>query len=260
MIDLELALKLAFDISRYIADRISEVNWEEWGRPVGKNPYGTTTKLVDKIAEEAAFYIIDEYDPELNVLSEETGFLDRGYKECLILDPLDGTNNAINGIPFYGVSIAIGSKTLGDVYFGYVYNVVSADEFYAFKGRGVYWNNQKVTRPLKTDMKVIYLGKHAREIRNELGEQVNDELYSGKLRSLGAAALELALVSVGALRYYFQPAERLRVVDIAAGAFLVWENGGIVVNRFCKSLKDLPISLDVRTSVFASLEGKMLIC
>ena len=184
--------------------------------------------------------------------------MDRGYEEYLIIDPLDGTNNAVNGIPFYGVSIAIGKKTLGDVYFGYVYNIVSADEFYGFKGKGVYWNNKKVETPLETDMRVIYLGKHVKEIRDEVENFIKDELYAGRLRSLGAAALELALVSVGALEYYFQPAERLRIVDIAAGAFLVWENGGIVVNRRHESLKDLPIELGVRTSVFASLKRKIL--
>jgi len=258
MLKFDEALKIAFDISHYIADKVDELEPESWGKVVGKNVYGGNTRLVDKVAEEAAFYIIEQYDPPLNILSEERGLIDRGYGEVLILDPLDGTTNAIWGVPFYGVSIAIGKERLGDVYFGYVFNLVNSDEFYSYKGMGVYWNNVKITPKKGSEAYSLSLGKHFKESPDRIKEFVNNALYEGKLRALGAAALELSLVSVGVLKYYFQPSERLRVVDIAAGSFFVWENGGIVTNSKCESLKQLPISLDVRTSVFASLERGLL--
>jgi len=258
MLKFEEALKIAFDIAHYVADKIDELEQEDWNKVVGKNVYGSKTRLVDKVAEEAAFYMIEQHDPPLNILSEERGLVNRGYDEVLILDPLDGTTNAIWGVPFYGISIAIGKNRLGDVYFGYVFNLVNSDEFYSYKGEGVYWNNVKVVPKKGSEMHSLSLGKHFNESSEKSKEFVINALNCGKLRALGAAALELALVSVGVLRYYFQPSERLRVVDIAAGALFVWENGGIVTNSKCESLKQLPISLDVRTSVFASLERGLL--
>ena len=105
MLKFEEALKIAFDIAHYVADKIDELEQEDWNKVVGKNVYGSKTRLVDKVAEEAAFYMIEQHDPPLNILSEERGLVNRGYDEVLILDPLDGTTNAIWGVPFYGISI-----------------------------------------------------------------------------------------------------------------------------------------------------------
>ena len=60
---------------------------------------GTTTKYVDKIAEDSAVSYIEKSKIKVNILSEEAGFLDRDGKYTFVMDPIDGTRNAYRGIP-----------------------------------------------------------------------------------------------------------------------------------------------------------------
>ena len=59
-----------------------------------------------KVAEDAILEFMDQKDIQANLLSEEAGFVDRGFDEVLVIDPVDGTFNAVQGIPFFSISIA----------------------------------------------------------------------------------------------------------------------------------------------------------
>ena len=68
---------------------------------------GTPTKSIDRAAENAVLDTLRASGLGFRVLSEEIGEVLIGEKPdyFLHLDPLDGTFNAIAGIPFYSVSI-----------------------------------------------------------------------------------------------------------------------------------------------------------
>ncbi|EQD64600.1 bifunctional inositol-1 monophosphatase/fructose-1,6-bisphosphatase, partial [mine drainage metagenome] len=71
----------------------------------GMGADGTNTSVLDKVCEDIIIRRINEYDLPYNIVSEEIGFVDRGYNLNLVIDPLDGTFNAENEIPLYSMSV-----------------------------------------------------------------------------------------------------------------------------------------------------------
>ena len=85
------------------------------GEEVCMGADGTPTSQIDKVAENAALMYIQRNGIEVNILSEEIGYVDNGAEETLVMDPIDGTSNAIAGIPYYTISLAVGRSRLSDV-------------------------------------------------------------------------------------------------------------------------------------------------
>ncbi len=240
-------LKFCQKSARELRELLRE-NEEGWGERVKMGADGTPTSKVDQIAESFLINSLEEEEIEVNVLSEEIGFLDKGSNVTLVLDPIDGTTNAIWGIPFYGVSFAFGFHSLDDVFFGYVMNLATGDEYYAIKGKGSYMNGKKISPKRGSPLQGLWM--NYRVIKSsEVLERISERL-KGKARILGAASLELCLVATGALSFYYYPLERLRVVDIAAGQLIVKEVGGRVLRGDLSPLK-MNFDLKERSSVFA---------
>jgi myo-inositol-1(or 4)-monophosphatase len=64
---------------------------------LGDGADGTPTMVLDALVEEA---VLDAVAPfGINVLSEECGLVDRGSAVTLVVDPVDGTANAVAGVP-----------------------------------------------------------------------------------------------------------------------------------------------------------------
>ena len=70
------------------------------GAKVGLGYSGAPTSRLDRVAEDAILRQLEYDGADLNVLSEEAGFVDRGGSRTLIVDPVDGTYNAVRGIPW----------------------------------------------------------------------------------------------------------------------------------------------------------------
>ena len=85
---------------------------------------GTPTSRIDKMAENAVLMYLERNSVPLNVLSEEIGFVDRDGEETLVLDPIDGSNNAAAGLPNYTVSLGVGKGSLSGMRLGYIRNLV----------------------------------------------------------------------------------------------------------------------------------------
>ena len=119
---------------------------EEFDR--GKTLYmgadGSPTSAIDKTAEDAILNAVDDLDLKVNILSEEAGYIDRGYSETLVVDPVDGTHNATLGLPFYTVSLAVGKNSLQGITQAVVKNLVTGDVYTAEKGEGSRLNNKPI--------------------------------------------------------------------------------------------------------------------
>jgi len=221
------------------------------GEVLGRGADGAPSLRIDRVAERAVLDLLAKEQVRLNVLSEEAGSIDRGGEATLVLDPIDGTHNAVRGIPFYGVSIAIGRDQLVGVEEGLVRDLVSGATYYAAKGRGATLNGRTIrVRPFDPEDSVasVYLGTNAHPDSNRVASRAR------RTRSLGSAALELCLVARGAMdMYYLNSAVRaaeLRIVDMAAGTLIVREAGGRVVDLQGRDL-DLPLDLEARTNLVA---------
>lgn len=230
---------------RRVADSVAKVVRESppdsWGDVLRIGADGTPTKRVDEIAEQAILKFVEEADG-LDLLSEEAGHLARGGKRVLVVDPIDGTTNAVRGIPFYCVSLAIGTKLLSDVECGLVMNLCTGDVFQATKGGGATLNGKPVRARASAKSPVFATSSLAPE---------EVPRAPGILRSFGASALEMCLVAQGALDGYHYAKPILRVIDVAASTLIVREAGGVVLDREGKDL-DLPLSLAPRFGLTAA--------
>lgn len=228
---------------------VKEGPFERFGAVARMGADGTDTKFVDDLAERAMLRVLAENGNPWNVLSEEAGFLDFGRDRLLVADPVDGTRNTCRGIPFSCVALALGTKTLDDVDVGLVLNLATGDTFTAIKGQGARLNGRPIRcPPLDTDDTVVAttLGKEARpEALHLVTKRYN-------VRSLGAAALEMALVASGGLDFYYYGPNKLRIMDIAASTLIVREAGGFVHAIDGSGDLRMDLSLVPRTSLVAA--------
>ncbi len=197
-----------------------------------KSPNDFVTE-VDQAAEEAIIDTILTAYPGHGILAEESG-RERGAKHSdyvWIIDPLDGTTNFIHGFPYYCVSIALSFR--GKVEQAVVYDPTRNDLFIASKGRGAYLNDKRLRVSKRTRLadSIIGTGFPFRKGDNfqrylKMMEDVMP-LCAG-LRRPGAAALDLCYVAAGMYDGFFETG--LNPWDIAAGALMITEAGGLVGN------------------------------
>ncbi len=191
---------------------------------------------VDRAAEAAIIDIIRQAYPDHAVLGEESGALDaksigQGKKADYrwIIDPLDGTMNYIHGLPQYCVSIGLQHR--GAMEQGVIYDPAKNELFTASKGRGAFLDDRRIRVTKCANLKdaLVGTGFPYRELpRLDLYcRQLREMMQSASgLRRTGSAALDLAYVAAGRLDGFWELG--LAPWDVAAGALLVQEAGGLV--------------------------------
>ena len=221
------------------------------GEKVCMGADGSPTSQIDKVAENAALMYINREQIPLNILSEEVGFIDNGADETLVMDPIDGTSNAIAGIPYHTISLAVGTSSLSDMRLAYLRNPVTGDVMWAESGKGAFKNGCPihVREPNMDDLFVmIYMGNSAHADAFELAKSVKSS------RSLGCASLEMAIIAEGEADAFFMKSENytrsVRVVDIAASTLILREAGGEVYDLQGEPL-DMPFDLNHRSNFLA---------
>ena len=247
-----LAHKTVEKIFRKVRKAYSS-EFHKMGSNIGIGADGTPTKYIDKIADDAAIAIINKSDLKVNILSEESGFLDFGGEYLFVLDPIDGTRNAYRGIPFFSISLGVGKTTLSDIEYGIVKNIPTNDVFMAEKGHGAFYNKKQIgvpDIPCNEILSSITLGRNYDNLTIPLAKK-------DKVRSLGAASLEMCMVATGALDYYIVGKEYLRVTDIAASTLIVREAGGIVTDIKGEQL-EMSLDLNERTSVITACSRELI--
>jgi NAD+ kinase len=117
-----------------------------------------------------------------------------------LIDPLDGTSNAIKNIPAYGMSIAVANvpegreATLNDVQLGFVKNYANGNFYEAIKGNGAKRNGEPMTPSSETDLTKISLGGFTKSKTLSVSKLVDT---ARRMRVLGSVVLELAYVASG---------------------------------------------------------------
>ena len=156
-----------------------------------------------------------------SIICEESGSeINEDKNNFWIIDPIDGTNNFLHGIPHFSITIALKSKS--EIVSGLVYDPIKDEMFYAEKDNGAYFNNQRIKVSKKKKLENCLFGTGDSGIK-ELKFKENI-----KIRNFGSSALDLAYVAAGRLDGYFQ--KSINIWDIAAGILLVKEAGGIINN------------------------------
>ena len=188
---------------------------------------------VDQAAEEAIIDTLLTAYPGHAILAEESG-RSRGAKDSdylWIIDPLDGTTNFIHGFPVYAVSIALSFR--GQIQQAVVYDPSRNDLFYASKGKGAFLNDRRlrVSKRIRMQEALIGTGFPFRKGDNfqrymKMFEAVMTQCAG--LRRPGAASLDLCYVAAGYYDGFFETG--LSPWDVAAGALIITEAGGLIGN------------------------------
>jgi myo-inositol-1(or 4)-monophosphatase len=211
-------------------------------KALGVGAGGDKTFPIDKVAEDIIISELESSGLPLSIISEEYGLkeLNGGGKKVLI-DPIDGSKNAISGIPFYCTSIAIAEgDTIGSISTAYVVNLINGDEFHAEKNKGAFLNGERIAT--QKDGEFYLVAYEAQTPGNDISRILPLLSKSRKTRCLGATALDLAYVACGAISVFVSPSLS-RSLDFAGGWLLVREAGGVATDLEGNSLDDIEMGL-----------------
>ncbi|ASJ98609.1 MULTISPECIES: inositol-1-monophosphatase [Shewanella] len=195
----------------------------------GINDYVTN---VDKEAEAAITYQIRKSYPDHTIVGEENGENKGSNSDYIwIVDPLDGTNNFVRGIPHFAVSIAVQHKGKTEV--AVVYDPVRDELYTAVRGKGAKLNDFRLRVSKINDLSDAIVGTGFPFKAKQHSETYMKLLTStfsqcADLRRAGSAALDLAYVAAGRMDAFFEIG--LKPWDIAAGELIVREAGGTVTD------------------------------
>lgn len=251
-------------ISHEIMEEVDEVTRplvgeKKAGKTVKMGADGTPTKLIDLVAEEKVVEILESVNRPLTLVSEEIGRIEIGdgsSEVIFVVDPLDGTNNALRKIPAYGISLALAeinnsdkSMTIKDIEMGFVKNFATGDVYKAHKGFGASLNGKEIKTSSKTDIKASSIGAYIYRADMEKVDKLCKMIR--RMRILGSVSIELCYVADGTYDAFLDVRGNLRVVDVSAAKLIVDEAGGMVTNEENQPLQG-KLNVLERTSIIAS--------
>lgn len=184
---------------------------------------------VDRMAEADIIQTIQKFYPEHSILGEENGKIEGDDEYTWVIDPLDGTTNFLHGFPQFAVSIAVLHR--GKLAHAAIFDPMRQELFTASRGEGARVNNQRirVSEQRTLEHSLLATGFPFRDFAHL-------DVYMSTLKSFmqqtagirrpGSAALDLAWVAAGRVDGYWE--FKLNSWDIAAGALIVKEAGGLV--------------------------------
>src|SRR6056297_2209559 len=183
----------------------------------------------DRQAEAVIVDTILNHYPDHAILAEEGGA--RGESDHLwIIDPLDGTTNFLHGFPVFCVSV--GLQIRGRLEHGVIYDPLRQEMFTASRGEGAQLDGRRIRVTNRRDLADALIGTGFPYRRGTAGLDPYMALLkdvirtSAGVRRPGAAALDLAYVAAGRLDGFWETG--LKPWDLAAGALLIREAGGII--------------------------------
>ena len=185
----------------------------------------TPTKKIDQVAEDCILQFLDDVPLCRLLISEEAGKVTfKGEQGTIFLDPVDGTFNAVAGIPFYALSIAYAEE--GIVQQAFVRDLASGETFTAIKGTFARLNDKPIRVSPVRNLDECAMSAYGRKFDPtrvmQLGQMIR------RWRLLGASALELCYVGCGRIDGFVDLRGTLRVTDAAAGMLICTEAGGKV--------------------------------
>lgn len=262
--DKKIATDLAYEIIREVSIAIRPyAGTPEAGEKVKMGADGTPTSYIDIIAEDKVINILKNAPVLSYIISEEVGELKLGKgtkrsinlseelkrddlteeetpKFIFLVDPIDGTSNAIKEIPAYGISIAVANvpegrlATLNDVELGFISNFGNGNFFEAEKGKGCWLNNERVHPSDVINISQMTLGGFTKSGTSSASKLVDN---ARRMRVLGSVVLELSYVASG--RYdAFLDLRGSRIIDVAASKLIVEEAGGIITSKHGEKLNN----------------------
>lgn len=186
---------------------------------------------VDKQSEQKLVTHLQKLIPGCGFITEEDTPDDTGKEYTWIIDPLDGTTNFVHGLPTYAISVGLLHKN--ELVGGVVYEINRDEMFYAWKDGGAYLNGAPihVSKVPSLEESLLSTGfPYYNFAKMDQYLAILNSLMkcSHGLRRVGSAATDLAYVACGRYEGFFE--HNLNPWDVAAGALIVKEAGGVVTD------------------------------
>jgi myo-inositol-1(or 4)-monophosphatase len=214
---------------------------------LGRGEGGDDTTAIDAAAERA---ILARFRGEdVTLVSEEQGESGNG-RYTVVVDPIDGSLNAKRGIPFFSISIAVAEgSTMDDVFFGYVFDFGSGEEWLATRGEGATLNGEPLVELPKETLEILSFEATTTAYVSE--SAVRFDGIAHRLRVMGSLAISLCHLAAGRVDgvVSLKPA---RSVDIAAAQLLVRERGLVIDLPDAPPFGAAPLDLEGRSRVAAA--------
>lgn len=288
--DIDLCENISNKIIENVEKKIKEhVGNNKSGEFVKMGADGTPTSFIDLIAEKEVIKVLKSTDFTSILISEEIGELKIGNgsvkninvsdelkrvydsknnsgldnfdidnpRFIFLVDPLDGTSNAIKNISAYGISIAVALVnkeyvSLDDIELGFIKNFASGDYYHAIKGKGAWLNNKKMTPNSETNINNLSIGAF---VKNNSYGVFNLIKKVRRMRILGSVVLELAYIANGKYDVFIDM-RGSRIIDIAASMLIASESGAVITDENGNKLKKR-LSISEKAIVIGSSNPKL---
>lgn len=189
--------------------------------------------FADEYIETQLREFISTLYPAHRIIGEEKG--DNGVSSCYewLIDPIDGTVNYANNLPFYGTSIAL--RYNHETIFGIIYDIPHKDVYYTIKGEGAFKNDKRLyvskRKKLKESIVTICLAPSYDEVYTVRVLDIIKKLqpFVRGIRIIVCTTYELMWVSSGVTEAMINVKPSVGVGS-ACGKLMVLEAGGKVSN------------------------------
>lgn len=204
--------------------------WEQLGKDdADLKARNDWVSKADRESEDAIMATIRDLSPGDAFLGEESGASAGTNERTWIIDPLDGTSNYLQHFPFWSVSIALRDR--GETVAGIVYEPLRDLFFTAARGAGAFRNGSRMRISSQESLEGAFVATgfpfRAQEYVPPYVAIFTDVIRTAKgVRRAGSAALDLAYTAASVFDAFFEM--HLAPWDVAAGALLVTEAGGVV--------------------------------
>lgn len=268
-----MILDILIESSKNVYSEIKDLlGTSEGASKISLGAGGDISRKIDIVAEKAVLNTIKSSNISPVIIGEECGIVnlnkyssssnnnDNGF---VIMDAVDGTTNAIRGIPFSCCSLAFANEfKLSSVTDAVVLDLFTGDIYSASKQKGSFFNNKKISVRNEKDFSSITSLEDLKSIDVLIGTNVSgvppdilDEIskvisFSSHIRHFGANALELCYFARGFMDAYIDIRGKIRSTDMAAAYLIAKEAGGKLYSSSGQEL-DSELGLKNKLSFYA---------
>ena len=187
---------------------------------------------VDKLVEQQIIESLRTTFDGCGIIAEESDAIRTETGTTWIIDPLDGTRNYVNNIPFFSVNLALAIDD--EVVLGITLDPIRNELFHAIKGQGAYLNNKIIQVSNKEKTEDALIGYDLGYSDEKAGTAIEMILHLWpdlqSTRMMGSAALGLAYAACGRTDLYFH--HHLSKWDLAAALVMISEARGVATDRY----------------------------
>jgi myo-inositol-1(or 4)-monophosphatase len=283
-----MILDILIEASKNVYSEIKDLlGTSEGASKISLGAGGDISRKIDIVAETAVLNTIKSSNISPVIIGEECGIvnLNKSYSSSsspsssnssnnndngfVIMDAVDGTTNAIRGIPFSCCSLAFANEfKLSSVTDAVVLDLFTGDIYSASKQKGSFFNNKKISVRNEKDFSSITSLEDLKSIDVLIGTNVSGvpphilgEIskvisFSSHIRHFGANALELCYFARGFMDAYIDIRGKIRSTDMAAAYLIAKEAGGKLYSTNGQEL-DSELGLKNKLSFYAVSNKKL---